>query len=185
MNNSNAIAILQGRAGIPAFLLLAAAVYGAVIAVYSFYFNSTPLLEDLVDFVADSSVQVLSVLGFTTEAYEFGNNFTKNIRHESNAEIIVNREAVAAFYFAALITSVVAWPGKIVKKVPVLVFGVGLMFLVNCLRIAILMTVNIHMPLHIDAFYTYGSPLYMVAFVMLYFYFWTVVSGEHPADFTR
>lgn len=185
MNNLNPIAILQGRAGLPWFFLLAGTVFGGLLFLYDVYVQNTPLLNYLIDVIATFSAQILSILGIETTLLEMGAEYHTEIHHESTAKVIVSKSAVAYVFFALLLAVVAAWPGDMIKKVVILILGFCLLFVINCIRVALLLMVDINLPLYFDMFRQYGSPLFMIFFTLLYFYLWTVISGEHPADFDQ
>ena len=84
--------------------------------------------------------------------------------------------------FATLLATVLAWPSPIWKRILVAAIGVGVMFGLNILRIALVLLTDVYHPLKFELMHVWVLPALLILGALLYFFAWAVISKRHPAE---
>ncbi|MBT8148824.1 MAG: hypothetical protein KJO24_02755 [Gammaproteobacteria bacterium] len=177
--------LLDEHGGMLRFLFLAAFLFTSFLYVYDNYIYGSDVFVIYLEFCASVTSWALNTfLGMQTVIVEtLRDVHTKILQQEgSKVFIIVARGCDASTVFAVLIATVTAWPGRWLVKLPVVLAGLTLMFMLNIMRIAGMLLVEIYNPDYFDMFHEWVLPSALVVGALLYFYVWVVFSGRHPAD---
>ena len=166
------------------FVSLCAAIYGAIYLFYSLVVIHTDSFERYLEFSASlGSWLVNSVSDFDTEIKNQGRLLTKISTVDSSAYVVVARGCDASIVFAVLISTLSAWPGKWLHKIPAIIMGLAIMFCLNIARIAGMSITESINPDYFDLMHEWVLPSLLVFGALIYFYIWTIFSGEHPDDY--
>ncbi|MGB5325324.1 MAG: hypothetical protein WBN40_07880 [Pseudomonadales bacterium] len=167
------------------FVLLAAFLFTSFFVVYNGYFYGSDLIIRYLELSANLASWLLNqVFGMDTVVTEIRTDISTKILEQADSKVyvVVARGCDASTVFAVLIATVSAWPGKWRIKIPVIVVGLLLMYILNLFRIAGMLLVEVHLPDHFDVFHEWILPNLLIVGALLYFYAWVRYSGEHPAD---
>ena len=83
---------------------------------------------------------------------------------------------------AALVAAIVAWPGSLLKKIAAVILSVITIFILNIMRVAAMLKVDVYFPLQFDVMNTWVLPGALVLAALGCFFLWIKVSGQHPFD---
>ncbi|MBT8140591.1 MAG: hypothetical protein KJP25_12560 [Gammaproteobacteria bacterium] len=183
--NSRTLKLLLDNAGMIRFGLLAAFLFTSFFVVYNGYIYGSDFFIGYLELSADLASWLLnSVFQMNTAVVEIRTDiFTKIVAEPgSKIYVVVARGCDASTVFAVLIATVMAWPGPWLRRAVVCVLGLLLMYILNLLRIAGMLLVEVHAPQHFDLFHEWILPNILIVGALLYFYGWVVYSNAHPAD---
>ena len=177
--------LLDEHGGMLRFMFLAAFLFTSFLYVYDHYIYGSDVFLAYLEVCASATSWALNtLLGMQTVIVEaIRDVHTKILQQEgSKVFVVVARGCDASTVFAVLIATVSAWPGRWLVKLPVVLVGLALMFMLNILRIAGMLLVEIYKPDYFDLFHEWILPSALVVGALLYFYLWVIFSGRHPAD---
>lgn len=186
-SNAESQSLLAQNIGALIFSFIAFVIFLAVYLGYELYFSETKMFNQYLELCASLASQLLTVGGVehtldiiktTTEA-ELKTYFTNK---DLGAEFVVKKGSDGFVVFALLIASIGAWPGKWIKKLGVLTFGLALMFFLNIVRIAGMFLVDMYAPLSFEFYNDWVFSGGLILIVLLYFLWWIKLSGAHPND---
>lgn len=181
MNNISFKAILSGRAGLPLFFVIVVMLFAVFYLVYQNYLLGSSLYQSYLDVTTAVSSKWLSIFGVEHSLDKYADGFWR-ILSDMGAHIYVSDASNSSLVIALLFSTILAWPGTWIKKLLALVVGITLMFFLNCLRIALTLIVDIHFPLQFEVMSEYVLPILLVVCAILYFFVWTIFTGQHPND---
>ena len=73
---------------------------------------------------------------------------------------------------------IIAYPGDWKKRSLFLLTGLFLLFIANILRIAFFAVFNVFLPQYWDLAHDYSSYVFFYPIVLLFWYLWTIISGQ-------
>ena len=173
------------RYGMLKFLTTAVLIFAGFLAVYEYYLLDSDIFIDYLEMSASSATWLLN--NFSNELVnlvEVRNEYRTKIVSQENRKsfVVVTSGCDASTVFAVLIATVAAWPSPVLKKLLAMALGLFLMYALNIIRIAGMLIVEVNIPDQFDFYHEWVLPSILVAGPMLYFLFWTRISGTHPAD---
>jgi exosortase/archaeosortase family protein len=132
---------------------------------------SVPIIRDL-----------LNILGEQAELSSLPNGMLGEIRAHDGAVIRFGEGTDGLMIMAALVAAIVAWPGSLLKKIAAVVLSVITIFILNIMRVAAMLKVDVYFPLQFDVMNTWVLPGALVLGALGCFLLWIKVSGQHPFD---
>lgn len=184
MTSSSADQFLRNNYGMLRFVSLCAVIYGAIYLFYSLVVINTEVFDRYLEISATlGSWLVNLVTDFDTQIQRSNGLLTKIRNIDSTAYVVVARGCDASIVFAVLISTLSAWPGKWLHKLPAIILGLAIMFCLNIARIAGMSITESINPDYFDIMHEWILPSALVIGALIYFYIWTIFSGEHPEDY--
>ena len=127
MSQTNFKAILSGRAGLPIYFIVAAALFAICYGVYQGMIDGTDHYYRYLELCAAVSSNILSLMGFENKYYEYNTAITR-ILGDFDVYTDVGKGSGGLMIIAVLASVILAWPGSWLKKLLVLIIGIVLMF---------------------------------------------------------
>lgn len=176
---------IKSNYGMLRFISMCAVIYGAIYLLYSLVIIDTAMFGKYLELSADlGSRLVNSVTDFETRLKKANGLMTRiQTVDPHKSYVIVARGCDASIVFAVLISTLSAWPGKWLHKIPAIAFGIGIMFSLNIARIAGMSITETIDADYFDVMHEWILPSLLVLGALVYFYIWTIVSGEHPDEY--
>jgi len=173
------------RDGVLKFATAAVCIFAAFMAVYEYYLIDADIFIDYLEVSATSATWFLN--NFTPENVELTiarediKTRIQSLDHKT-AFVVVTTGCDASIVFATLISTVLAWPSPLLKRVAAVSVGLAIMYCLNILRISGMLLVDVHLPNDFDLFHEWILPGLLIVGPLIYFYVWTIISGTHPGD---
>lgn len=148
------------------FIGIAAMVFAILQIIYfQFYVDSAPFYSYL-RFSAELSTGLLNLIG--EEIILAGRTLTST----TGPSVTVVEGCDALRIYSVLVAAIIAYDSSIKQKVIGILIGVSIMFLLNIVRISLLLWIDIHFTDVFDLFHHTVLPFGLWLFAMLYFYYW-------------
>lgn len=170
--------------GLLRFITVVSVLFSTFLFFYEFYLYGTDSLVVYLELCALVASEFLNIFfGLETVVVDTHGTIKTKILAKigSKVYVVVAHGCDASTVFAVLIATIAAWPGRWLVKTGVIILGLLLMFGLNILRIAGMLLVEIHWPVHFDLFHEGILPSLLVVGALVYFYIWTLISGAHPS----
>ncbi len=171
--------------GMLRFVSLCLLIYGGIYLFYGQVLIETVWFDRYLELsaaLASSWVNTFTSLE-TTTVYQGGVLSRINSITVPGRYVIVAQGCDASIVFAVLVSTISAWPGRWLYKLPALVLGIAIMFGLNILRIAGMAVTETLNPDYFDLMHEWVLPTLLIVGALVYFYLWTLISSEHPDDY--
>lgn len=182
MSNDTTTGFISENTGILLFFLSATVIFTAFYSVYEYFILDSELFKQYLELCTQVASQQLSLIGIDHRWELSVAGIKTRLSTDFGAYILVAKGCDASVVFAVLISTIAAWPGLRLKKLIALTAGLALMFVLNTWRIAGMLLVDMYFPSHFDIMHEWVLPGLLVLAALAYFFIWTQVSGQHPAD---
>jgi exosortase/archaeosortase family protein len=149
---------------------------------YNNYFLGTNSFEQYLNVCVPIIRDLLNMLGEQAELSSLPNGMLGEIRAHDGAVIRFGEGTDGLMIMAALVAAIVAWPGSLLKKIAAVVLSVITIFILNIMRVAAMLKVDVYFPLQFDVMNTWVLPGALVLAALGCFLLWIKVSGQHPFD---
>jgi len=149
---------------------------------YNNYFLGTNSFEQYLNVCVPIIRDLLNMLGEQAELSSLPNGMLGEIRAHDGAVIRFGEGTDGLMIMAALVAAIVAWPGSLLKKIAAVVLSVITIFILNIMRVAAMLKVDVYFPLQFDVMNTWVLPGALVLGALGCFLLWIKVSGQHPFD---
>ena len=149
---------------------------------YNNYFLGTNSFEQYLNVCVPIIRDLLNMLGEQAELSSLPNGMLGEIRAHDGAVIRFGEGTDGLMIMAALVAAIVAWPGSLLKKIAAVVLSVITIFILNIMRVAAMLKVDVYFPLQFDVMNTWVLPGALVLAALGCFFLWIKVSGQHPFD---
>ncbi|MDB4542298.1 hypothetical protein OAG89_02130 [Pseudomonadales bacterium] len=149
---------------------------------YNNYFLGTNSFEQYLNVCVPIIRDLLNMLGEQVELSSLPNGMLGEIRAHDGAVIRFGEGTDGLMIMAALVAAIVAWPGSLLKKIAAVVLSVITIFILNIMRVAAMLKVDVYFPLQFDVMNTWVLPGALVLGALGCFLLWIKVSGQHPFD---
>jgi exosortase/archaeosortase family protein len=149
---------------------------------YNNYFLGTNSFEQYLNVCVPIIRDLLNILGEQAELSSLPNGMLGEIRAHDGAVIRFGEGTDGLMIMAALVAAIVAWPGSLLKKIAAVVLSVITIFILNIMRVAAMLKVDVYFPLQFDVMNTWVLPGALVLGALGCFLLWIKVSGQHPFD---
>ncbi len=148
------------------FIAVAAMVFAIFQIIYfQLFIDSLPFLAYL-GFCAELSAGLLNLIG------EEVTLLARTITSAAGPSVTVVEGCDALRIYSVLAAAIIAYEGSIRQKVLGILFGIGLMFLFNVVRISMLLWVDVHHTDVFDIFHHTILPAGLWIIAVVYFYYW-------------
>lgn len=182
MSQSAYDSFLDENSGLLRFFAMALIIYGSFYLFYSYVIIESDLFDRYLELSASLGAWLVNTIGVIEVTIEKQGYIMTRIRADDRSYVIVARGCDASTVFAVLTSTLLAWPGLWRKKIPALILGLLIMFALNIVRIAGMSITESLAPEHFDLMHEWVLPPLLVVGALVYFYFWTMLSGSHPDD---
>lgn len=149
---------------------------------YNNYFLGTNSFEQYLNVCVPIIRDLLNMLGEQVELSSLPNGMLGEIRAHDGAVIRFGEGTDGLMIMAALVAAIVAWPGSLLKKIAAVILSVITIFILNIMRVAAMLKVDVYFPLQFDVMNTWVLPGALVLGALACFLLWIKVSGQHPFD---
>ena len=149
---------------------------------YNNYFLGTNSFEQYLNVCVPIIRDLLNILGEQAELSSLPNGMLGEIRAHDGAVIRFGEGTDGLMIMSALVAAIVAWPGSLLKKIAAVVLSVITIFILNIMRVAAMLKVDVYFPLQFDVMNTWVLPGALVLGALGCFLLWIKVSGQHPFD---
>jgi len=173
---------LQNNIGMVKFAAIFLLLLWALSYLYSQYFLNTGLFEQYLNVCVPLVRDLLNLTGEQIELGHLPNRMMGEIRAHDGAVVRFGEGTDGLMIMAALVAAIAAWPGSLLKKLPTIILGIVFIFVLNILRIAAMLKIDVYWPLQFDLMNTWVLPGLLVLCALGFFLVWTRVSGRHPFD---
>lgn len=184
--------LIAEHSGTIVFVIVTACIFAGLYLAYEKLFLGTVTYYHYMEYCGTLASQFLTLIGIDhqflvvisdLENLNFSNTFKNALKNDDlGINVLVNKGADAGPIFAVLVACIVAWPGKVLKKIVAIVAGIAIIFVLNILRIAGMFFVDMHAPMQFDLYKEIIFPTVMVIAALIYFLAWIRISGTHPDD---
>lgn len=182
-NKPNVNSWLIDNIGIVKFYFLAMILFGSFFVIYSSFIVESDIFGSYLELTAHLASQTFNFL-FNESSHVIRSNLMLDteIRVDTWAYVVVAQGCDASTVFATLLATVLAWPSPIWKRLIVAVIGVGVMFGLNILRIALVLLTDVYQPMLFELMHVWILPTLLVLGALVYFFIWTIISKRHPSE---
>jgi exosortase/archaeosortase family protein len=149
---------------------------------YNHYFLDMPLFEHYLNLCVSLVKELLNLTGEQIDLGHLPNSMLGEIRSHDGAVVRFGEGTDGLMIMAALVAAIVAWPGSLLKKIAAVVLSVITIFILNIMRVAAMLKVDVYFPLQFDVMNTWVLPGALVLGALGCFLLWIKVSGQHPFD---
>ena len=182
MSESAVHSFIDENTGLLRFFAIALIIYGSFYLFYSYVIIESSVFERYLELSAAMGAWLVNLTGIIEVTVERHGYIFTRIRAEDRSYVVVAQGCDASTVFAVLTATLLAWPGKWVKKISALTLGLLIMFALNIVRIAGMSLTESLSPDLFDLMHEWILPPLLVGGALVYFYFWTLVSGTHPDE---
>ena len=180
--HENVVGSLFGNTGMVKFGAIFLSFFWLLNYWYNNYFLGTNSFEQYLNVCVPIIRDLLNMLGEQAELSSLPNGMLGEIRAHDGAVIRFGEGTDGLMIMAALVAAIVAWPGSLLKKIAAVVLSVITIFILNIMRVAAMLKVDVYFPLQFDVMNTWVLPGALVLGALGCFLLWIKVSGQHPFD---
>lgn len=180
--NEKAIGGFFGNKGMLKFGAIFFSLFWLLNYCYNNYFLGTNSFGQYLDVCVPIIRDLLNMLGEQVELSSLPNGMLGEIRAHDGAVIRFGEGTDGLMIMAALVAAIVAWPGSLLKKIAAVILSVITIFILNIMRVAAMLKVDVYFPLQFDVMNTWVLPGALVLAALGCFFLWIKVSGQHPFD---
>ena len=182
MSEETQHSFVQENYGLLRFFSMALIIYGAFYLFYSYIIIESAVFIRYLEISASLGADLVNAVSNVDVEVKRAVDRMTRIQATDRSYVVVAQGCDASTVFAVLISTLLAWPGKWRVKIPVLLFGLLLMFGLNIIRIAGMSITESLIPDWFDLMHEWLLPPLLVLGALTYFYIWTLFSDEHPGD---